>query len=268
MMSAQPRRHLGDDLADGPRRLVAHALEHGQRAAGAEGRPAAGHHVQHAAQAEQVGAVVERLAAGLFGGHVHRRARHDPPLRDAGVVRRAGQPEVGELGAQLRVAFEQHVGRLDVAVDQLVGVGGGQPLGHLPADAQDLRHLERPGAVDPLLEGLAGDELHHQIRQRLFGDLVDLHDVLVPHRGRRAGLAEETLARRGGGRQLRRQHLDRDHAVQHVVEGAEDDAEAAVAEDFQDLVMAHPAERVGPGREQKGRRARGRRPAPRWGGPA
>ena len=77
-----------------------------------------------------------------------------------------------------------------------------------------------PGPVEPLLEGFAGDELHHQVRQRLLLDRVDLHDVLVPHLGRRAGLAQEPLAGGRGGGQLRGQHLDRDHALQRLVEGA------------------------------------------------
>ena len=46
-----------------------------------ERRPAGGHLVQHAAQAEQVGPLVERLALGLLRGHVHRRAGDDPALR-------------------------------------------------------------------------------------------------------------------------------------------------------------------------------------------
>ncbi len=79
-------------------------------------------------------------------------------------------------------------------------VGRGQPLGDLPADPQHLRHVERADPVEPLLQRLAGDELHHQVRQRLFADLVDLHDVLVPHLRGGAGLAQEPLAgRRGGG---------------------------------------------------------------------
>ena len=103
------------------------------------------------------------------------------------------RPKSVIFDALLRAALEQDVGRLDVAVDQAGGVGGGQPLGDLPADPQHLRHVERAGAVEPLLERLAGDELHHQVRQRLLLDGVDLHDVLVPDlrptTGPRAGTA-------------------------------------------------------------------------------
>ena len=79
-------------------------------------------------------------------------------------------------------------------------VGGGQPLGDLPADPQHLGHVERAGPVEFLLERLAGDELHHQVGQRLLADLVDLHHVLVPDLRRRPGLAQKPLAggRRGG----------------------------------------------------------------------
>ena len=126
-------------------------------------------------------------------------------------------------------------------------MGRGQPLRDLPADAQHLGHVERAGAVESLLERLAGDELHRQVGERLFADLVDLHHVLVPHLGRRPGLAQEAFAGRGQGRNLRGHHLDRDHALQRLVEGAEDDAEAALAEHLEHFVMPQPAQRVGAG---------------------
>ena len=48
--------------------------------------------------------------------------------------------------------LQQDVGRLDVAVDQPLGVGRRQAGGRLHADAQDLRQLQRPAAVEPLLQ--------------------------------------------------------------------------------------------------------------------
>ena len=97
----------------------------------------------------------------------------------------------------VRAAFEQDVARLDVAVDQVARVGRGQPLGDLPADPQHLGHVERTAPVESLLERLAGDELHHQVRERLLADLVDLHHVLVPNCRRGTGFAQEPFA--GGG---------------------------------------------------------------------
>ena len=244
---AQPLGHLRDDLPDRPRRVLGDALEHRQRARGAERRPAAAHHVQHAAEAEQVGPLVDRLAPGLLRRHVHRRAGDEPALRQAGVVGGAGQAEVGDLDPLLDAALQQDVARLDVAVDQPQRVGRGQPPGDLPADPQHLRHLERPGPVELLLQRLAGDELHHQVGNRLLLDRVDVDDVLVPDGGGGAGLAQEALAGRRGGRQPRGHDLDRDDALQHLVERPQDDAEAALAEDLQHLVVPQAAERAGPG---------------------
>ena len=87
--------------------------------------------------------MVGRLAAGLLGGHVVRRAGHDAALGQAGVVGGAGQAEVGELDP-LDAVLQQDVGRLDVAVDQALGVGGGQAGGGLHADPQDLLQASGP----------------------------------------------------------------------------------------------------------------------------
>ena len=134
-----------------------------------------------------------------------------PALGQAGVVGGPGQPEVGDLDP-LDAVLQQDVRRLDVPVDQPLGVGGGQPA-RPPAcrSAGTLGRRQRPGPVEPVLEGLAGDELHDQVRQRLLLlDRVDGDDVLVADRGRGPGLADEPLAGGGAGRQLRGQHLDRD----------------------------------------------------------
>ena len=50
-----------------------------------------------------------------------------PDLRQAGVVGGAGQAEVGDLDA-LDAVLQQDVGRLDVAMDQPLRVGGRQAL--------------------------------------------------------------------------------------------------------------------------------------------
>ena len=144
---------------------------------------------------------------GLLRGHEHRRAGDDAALRDAGVVGGAGQAEVGDLRL-VRPAFEQDVARLDVAVDQVTRMGRGQPLGDLPADPQHLGHVERAAPVEFLLERLAGDELHHQVGERLFADLVDLHHVLVPNLPPRNGLrAGSVCGRATVAANLRGHHL-------------------------------------------------------------
>jgi hypothetical protein len=106
--------------------------------------------------------VVHVLAGGLFGRHVQRRAGDHARLRQAGVVGRAGQAEVGDLDS-LHAVFQQDVRRLDVAVDQPLLVRRRQPAG--------FRVQVRPagsGAQPPdgrVLQEAAG--LHMGAQQRL-----------------------------------------------------------------------------------------------------
>ena len=94
----QPGGDLGVDVAERPGLVVADATEHGQRRLGPERRMARTHGVERAAQAEEVGAMVGGLAAGLLGRHVVRRAGHDAavgqrrrrPPRGPGRSRSAG----------------------------------------------------------------------------------------------------------------------------------------------------------------------------------
>jgi hypothetical protein len=67
-------------------------------------------------------------------------------------------------------------------------------------------------------------------------------DMLMSDGGGGAGLADETLPGRAVGGQLHRQHLDGDDAVQALVKGLEDGAEAPLADDLEDLVVVEPSE--------------------------
>src|SRR5262249_7535919 len=77
----------------------------------AKGGLAGAQGVQDATEAEQVGAVVDALAARLLRRHVGGGARDDARLRQAGVVAGAGQAEVGQLDA-LDAVLQEDVGRL------------------------------------------------------------------------------------------------------------------------------------------------------------
>ena len=151
--------------------------------------------VEHAAEAEQVGAVIDLVAAGLLGGHVQRRAGDEPGARQLHVLRGAGEAEVGELDAIDR-RFEQDVAGLDVAVDEPAGVGRGQPGGGLHPEPRDLHRRELADPLQPLFERLAVDELHDEVRQPgrlVLVDLVDGDEVVVRDGGGGAGLAAEPL---------------------------------------------------------------------------
>ena len=93
---------------------------------GSKRRVAGRHEVQHGAQAEQIGAMVDRCAGGLLGRHVVRRAGEDARVRQTRVVDRAGQAEVGEHGA-FDGFFEQDVRGFHVAMDETLRVGGREP---------------------------------------------------------------------------------------------------------------------------------------------
>ena len=146
-----PAEPLGDfriDLADRPGLFVGDPPQHAVARLGAERRPAGTHRVEHAAQAEQVAPLIDRLAAGLLRRHVLRRAGDDAGLRQAGVVGRAGEAEIGQLHP-LDAVGQQDVGRLHVAVNQPLGMGGGQPGGGLHADAEDFGQGHRSVVVQP-----------------------------------------------------------------------------------------------------------------------
>jgi hypothetical protein len=76
----------------------------------------------------------------------------------------------------------------------------------------------------------------------LLLDPVHLDDVLVPNLGRPPCLAQKPFAGGRGGGDARGQHFDRDHALQHVVEAAEHNAEAATTEDFESFIMSNASE--------------------------
>src|SRR5690606_28766815 len=72
-----------------------------------------------------------------------------------------GQAEVDEDG--VAVLAEEDVGRLDVAVDDAALVGCGQRLGDLVEDGSRLAESQRALAGQVVLQGDAGDVLHHDV---------------------------------------------------------------------------------------------------------
>ncbi len=114
------------------------------------------------------------------------------------------------LGALDDGGGEQHIGRLEVAVDDAVGVAGGQRVG-------DLGHQQgaRDRAERPVLAQVAGqvgavDEVHHQGQQLALDDQVaDLDDVRVGEPQQQRALAQEPHHDIGVGGELLAQDLDR-----------------------------------------------------------
>ncbi len=118
------------------------------------------------------------LAERLLGGDVVGRAEHAAVGRQAVLLERARDPEVGHLGGSLVV--DQHVLGLDVAVHDVVGVRAAQGARDLDAVGHGLRDLQPPEPADPLLQRLAVDVLEDDVGTALVLARVDhVHDVRV-----------------------------------------------------------------------------------------
>ena len=144
-------RQLGPDLRHGRRLVLQHGRQELDRVHAAE-RTLSGRDLeQHHAEGEDVGALVHLLAARLLGGHVVRRADDQAlPRRGEGLESRGrdvvarhgqlGQAEVEHLDPASLVG-DHHVARLQVAVHDPRGVGGGERVGD--RDGQVEEPLER-----------------------------------------------------------------------------------------------------------------------------
>ena len=133
----------------------------------------------------------------------------------------------------LAEAAHHDVGRLQVAVDDVVRVGVGERLADLLEDGREPAALGRrvgPRLQQPV-EGGALDELHGQegpaVGQR--AEVVDRRDGGVLQLAGDAGLVGEAAGGGGVGAVLLLQHLDGDFAAERGVGGAVDDAHAAAA---------------------------------------
>src|SRR5262249_44112540 len=130
-----------------------------------------------------------------------------------------------------RPRLDPGVGRLDVAMDQPLVVGGAQAERHLPPDPQHLRQRQRL-TVHAVIERFAPEELHRQERYAaLLADLVYRDNVFMLDGGDSAGFAQEALSGSGTGSECRQQYLQRHAPAEVHVLRLEYDAHAARAED-------------------------------------
>ena len=243
----------GDRVArtGGVRRLLVEDRRHGFRGRLALESPPPGHHlVQHAAEREEVATGVNRLAAHLFRCHVAGRAQDRAGVRRGrdvrpgfiplvGKPRDPGQAEVEDFHPA--VGRQEEVLRLDVAVDDALGVGGGEPFRDRRADGDRLPPRQRPPG-QTLAERLAFQQFHDGIGDGALGAVVvDAQDVRVGQRRHRPGLALEARPPLGVAREGLRQDFDGDLAPQARVAGAVHLPHAARAERGEDLVRTEPA---------------------------
>ncbi len=232
------------------RRLLLEVGEHdgGVRAAHVR-RPPGDAFVEQTAEGVEVGAAVELLAADLLGRRVVDGAeRAGTAGRGRLLAEPPRQAEVREVAVAAPV--DQHVGRLDVPVDEPPLVRRVERVGELLDDEERARRLEWP-ARELLLQIRAVHEPHRDVEPA--GDLagvVDRDDRRVVERGGEARLAQEALAEAHVPGELGREELERDGAVEREVARAIDDAHSTAAEQRLDPVtgqlLAHGEARLGP----------------------
>ncbi len=246
----QPVEHAGQGAGPdrGRRRLLddgAHRLE---RVAPVERRAALDGRVERHAEREQVARRAELGPDRPLGRDEVRRAEHHAGRGQLGVGRHAGDPEVGQHAAA--VTADQHVGRLDVAVQHAGRVGDLERAEQRDADLGHRSRCERAVLDDHLGQAAGLQELHDDPRPAGLGDhVVDLDHGRVRQRGGGAGLAQRPLVHRVavGRRHAGRQDhfFDGDVAAQDRVGRPPDRAHAAVAD--------RGAQRIAPADHDAGR---------------
>jgi hypothetical protein len=241
--------HLLHQLDDGPghggvplphrlRLLVDHLVEDRVHRVGLEGFVVGDDLVEDGSQREDVGAGVHPLPHHLLGGHVVGGAHHHAGL---GHVRPAQprQAEVEDLHPS--VGLDVDVAGLQVAMDDVLGVGEGQPVADLLHDLELLfEGLGRVGS-DQVFEVFPLEQLHgHVDLALLLAEVVDGDDVRVVEAGGGPRLALEALAQLVVGAKAGGDRLDGDKAVQDGILGLVHDAHGPLAERSEDLVLPEP----------------------------
>ncbi len=179
---------------------------------------------------------------------------------DAGAARRLEthpcfsrqrQTEVGDDGAA--VSSQQHVGGLEVAVDDAGGVRGLKARRRIEETRQHLAPRPRlcaRRAADPVLEVLPLDQLHGDPQAlRRLADVVDADDVGVVDARDRLRFRLQPAGGLAAAAQLALHQLDRHPALELGIVRHVDDAHAALAEQLDD---AEPADRCWRGEREGG----------------
>ena len=172
-------RNVGGDLA-GARGWLGDVLEEDERGVlPCEREVQGGHLVQHNPEGVDVGAAVEWLPLGLFGGHVVGCARYHADLAEVGFAQRPCQPKIGQH--HLPALGEHDVGGLHIAVNHVKRVGEIERTGHGADDAQEFEGGKLARfllvAFDFVAQGCPFDEFHDHVVDVQLGVVVEIEDL-------------------------------------------------------------------------------------------
>ncbi|PPS85587.1 hypothetical protein BZZ08_03841 [Streptomyces sp. MH60] len=226
------QRRVGDGVH--VRGVVHHAVEQRGRRSGAEGVGAGRREGQHRAQAEHVAGPGDLVPVDLLRGHEARGTRHVPGAGEGVGVDAAHDAEVDDARP---VLGEQHVGGLEVAVDEVRGVDRHQRLGQPGGQREHRLRFERPPLGHRLLQGRSGDVAGDQPGQRRVRVGVDDRggEGAADHPGG-LDLASEAVAELRSAQQFGVHHLDRDEPASRGP-AEEDPAHAAHTQPAQQPVL-------------------------------
>jgi hypothetical protein len=164
-------------------------------------------------------------------GHVTRGS-----TRRVAATEHGREPEIEHL--HLAVTTQEHVRRLQAAVNDAVLVSVRKTSTNFDADTQRVAHGQR-AAPRSRRERLAPEQLHYEVRPALaVPDVVQVDDVGMREARRGLGLGEYNAivcrASRGGAN-----GLERYVAIEFPIERLVDDSEAAAADLSSDLEPVH-----------------------------
>src|SRR5206468_3189888 len=203
--------------------------ENYRRGGAGEGKAAGGHLVQHGTEREQIATSVEAVFAScLFRRHVGYSTHFS-------LASQLGETEIENL--YLTALSDEDVGRLDVTMNDALGMRGFERLGELNADIEQA--IKRQGRTKQLvIKALAFEQFHRDERLavRVFNRVDGTNIRVVQGRGG-AGLEQKAVKHGGVPGHVRRKKLKRDTTTQSEVLRFVNHAHSAAPELAGDAVM-------------------------------
>ena len=188
--------------------------------AGEEGRAPGQHVIEGGAKGIDVGGEgsAQRIA-DAFRRYIEGGSDDDASGGEAiefGIIGLLGQAEIGDLGAS--IGADQDIIWLDVAVDDALGMDGGESQGDLGADARRHRRRQMSGLVQHPPQAMPDHQFHDQVGDAIaFARVHDLDHMRMLDARRGPALAQEALFGMAAVAGLIEQDLDRDLTAQFAV---------------------------------------------------